>query len=249
MATPGSYYLPHRANWPIGCSIGLTTLLAGFANFLNGSSSGSAVMIMGAVILATLLFCWFTEVVGESESGAYNHQVDISFRWGMAWFIASEVMFFAVFFGSLYYARVLSLPWLGGEGDATLGGLTNEYLWKGFKAVWPSNGPGHVGGHADGSFESMGAFGIPLLNTLILLSSGATVTWAHHGLLANNRAQLIQGLAATVGLGFLFVGFQAYEYHHAYAELGLTLVRASTVRPSLCSPAFTACTSRSAPSC
>lgn len=223
MATPDSYYLPHKATWPIFGSIGLTTLLAGFGNLLNGSSIGSFMMILGAIILATTIFCWFGEVIGESQSGVYNRQVDISFRWGMGWFITSEVMFFAVFFGTLYYARMLSVPWLGGEGDATLGGLTNEYLWKTFEAVWPTNGPGHVGGHADGTFEAMGAFGIPLLNTLILLSSGVTVTWAHHGLLANNRDQLIKGLAATVALGFLFVGFQAYEYHHAYAELGLTL--------------------------
>lgn len=223
METPGSYYLPHKANWPIVGSIGLTCLLAGFGNFLNGAAIGSPMMFLGAAVMATMLFGWFGQVVGESESGAYNKQVDISFRWGMGWFIGSEVMFFAVFFGTLYYARQLSVPWLAGEGDPTLGGLTHEYLWNAFSAVWPSNGPGHVGGHADGSFEAMGAFGIPALNTLILLSSGGTVTWAHHGLLADNRAQLIKGLAATVALGFLFVAFQAYEYHHAYAELGLTL--------------------------
>jgi cytochrome c oxidase subunit 3 len=223
MGTPGSYYLPHKASWPIVGSIGLTTLLAGFGNFLNGSVIGSPMMMLGAIVLATMLFGWFSEVIGESESGVYNRQVDISFRWGMAWFIGSEIMFFAVFFGTLYYTRQLSVPWLGGEGDPTLGGLTHEFLWNTFSAVWPSNGPGHVGGHADGTFEAMGAFGIPLLNTLILLSSGGTVTWAHHGLKEGNRDQLIKGLLATVALGFLFVGFQAYEYHHAYSELGLTL--------------------------
>ncbi|TAN48718.1 MAG: cytochrome c oxidase subunit 3 [Methylococcaceae bacterium] len=223
MATPSSYFLPHKASWPIGASIGMTFLLAGFGNYLNGSSVGSPMMVLGAIVVATILFCWFSEVVSESVSGAYNHQVDMSFRWGMVWFIASEVMFFASFFGALYYARVLSVDWLGGIGDPTLAGQTHELLWKSFEAVWPTNGPGHVGGHADGTFEAMGAFGIPLLNTLILLSSGATVTWAHQGLLVNNRDQLIKGLAATVGLGFLFVAFQAYEYHHAYAELGLTM--------------------------
>lgn len=219
MATLDSYYLPHRATWPIVGSIGLTTLLVGFGNHLNGSSVGATMMVLGVIIMVTMLFCWFGQVIGESESGVYNHQVDLSFRWGMAWFIGSEVMFFAAFFGTLYYARIYSVPWLGGEGAPSLGGITHEYLWNSFKAVWPSNGPGHVGG----SFEPMGTWDIPALNTLILLSSGGTVTWAHHGLLANNRDQLVKGLMVTVALGFLFIGLQAYEFHSAYTELGLTL--------------------------
>lgn len=217
MATKDAYYVPHEARWPIVGSIGLTTLLAGFANFVNGSSAGSPMMILGAIIMVAMLFGWFGTVVSESVGGAFNHQVDVSFRMGMMWFIFSEVMFFSAFFGALYYTRVLAVPWLAGEGNFALG-ATHE-LWTNFKDVWPTNGPGEVGGH----FEPMGAWGIPLLNTLILLSSGATVTWAHHGLLANNRAQLIKGLMATVALGFSFVAFQAFEYHEAYTEMGLTL--------------------------
>jgi cytochrome c oxidase subunit 3 len=137
---------------------------------------------------------------------------------GMMWFIFSEVMFFAVFFGSLWYTRNLSVPWLGGEGFGP-GRSTNEFLWSSFNAMWPTNGPGEVGG----DFEPMGTWGLPFLNTLILLSSGVTCTWAHHGLLAKNRDQLIKGLMATVGLGFLFVSFQAIEYYEAYHEMGLTL--------------------------
>jgi cytochrome c oxidase subunit 3 len=133
------------------------------------------------------------------------------------WFIFSEIMFFAVFFGTLWYTRNLSIDWLAGIGDGP--GRSTTMLWPSFEAVWPTNGPGNIGGE----FEPMGAFGLPLLNTLILLTSGVTCTWAHHGLLSKNRSQLIKGLAATVGLGFLFVAFQAIEYQEAYHEMGLTL--------------------------
>ena len=220
--TKDAYYIPHKAQWPIFGSIGLSTLLAGFANYLNGHSFGSTMMIAGLGILVTMLFGWFGTVINESENGIFNHQVDISFRWGMMWFIFSEVMFFAAFFGALYYTRVLSESWLAGDSSFSYGS-TKELLWQGFTAVWPNNGPGHVGGLEDGTFHPMGAWGLPALNTLILLSSGATVTWAHWGLLAENRAQLIKGLIATVILGFSFVLLQATEYHEAYSEMGLTL--------------------------
>ena len=214
MASHDSYFLPHKATWPIVGSIGLTTLLAGFANFLNGAAIGPMMMWLGAAIMITMLVGWFGTVIKESVAGWYSHQVEISFRWGMIWFIISEVFFFAAFFGALYYTRVLAIPWMGDEDS-----ITNEFLWKSFESAWPTNGPGAIGGH----FEPMGAWGIPALNTLILLSSGVTVTWAHWGLLANKRSQLIQGLIATVALGFLFVVLQAFEYHEAYTEMGLTL--------------------------
>ena len=220
MATKTSYYLPHHAYWPIMGSIGLFTLLMGFSNLVNGYSSGSTFMIIGGLILVAMLFLWFGEVIRESVSGMYSHQVDVSFRMGMIWFITSEVFFFAAFFGALYYTRELALPWLGGEGAL---GESQEFIWKSFEAVWPTNGPDAIGGKEGGHFEPMGAWGIPAINTLILLSSGGTVTWAHWGLLANNRGQLIKGLIATVALGFLFVFLQAMEYHEAYSEMGLTL--------------------------
>jgi cytochrome c oxidase subunit 3 len=219
--TKDAYYIPHKAQWPIFGSIGLSTLLAGFANFLNGASYGSTMMIVGLGILITMLFGWFGTVIAESESGIFNDQVDKSFRMGMMWFIFSEVMFFAAFFGSLYYTRVLSESWLAGDESFSMG--ATKQLWDGFTAAWPNNGPAHVGGLEGGKFEPMGAWGLPALNTLILLSSGVTVTWAHWGLLAGNRAQLIKGLIATVVLGFSFVFFQATEYHEAYSEMGLTL--------------------------
>ncbi len=213
-----SYYIPDPSHWPLVGSIALTSIMVGAATMLNGASSGSVLMGIGTLILIVMLVGWFGTVIRESEAGAYNSQVDVSFRWGMFWFIFSEVMFFAAFFGALFYARIYSLPWLSGEGS---GASTNLYLWPDFEAIWPStaNGPGEIGG----VFKSMPAWGIPTLNTLILLSSGVTVTWAHHGLKVMKRKQLIAGLLLTVILGFLFVGFQADEYIHAYNDLNLTL--------------------------
>ena len=213
-----SYYVPHGSHWPITGSIAVCSLVVGFSNILNGAIWGKYLMLIGAVILLVMLFGWFGDVIRESESGTYNKQVDTSFRWGMFWFIFSEVMFFAVFFGALYYTRNFSLPWLGGEGT---GAPTNNYLWPDFEAIWPltANGPGEVGG----KFEPMAAWGLPAINTAILLTSGVTLTWAHHALKANHRGQLIFGLFLTVALGAIFMLFQAIEYKEAYQHLGLTL--------------------------
>ena len=210
----GGYFVPHGTHWPIVGSIGLTTLLVGVANLLNGSSIGPTMMIAGLGITLFMMFGWFGTVIRESERGYYNDQVDKSFRWGMGWFIFSEVMFFAAFFGALFYARIYSVPWLGG-GDPG----TNEVLWKGYEAMWPTNGPGDIGG----KFETIGAWGIPAINTLLLLSSGVTVTFAHWALKKNQRAALVLWLLATVVLGFSFLYLQIHEYAHAYHELNLTL--------------------------
>lgn len=210
----GGYYVPHGTHWPIVGSIGLTTLVVGVANFLNGSATGEIVMIAGVAILLFMIFGWFGQVIRESESGKYNGQVDRSFRWGMSWFIFSEVMFFAAFFGALFYARVLSVPWLGGADV-----VTNDVLWNGWEAMWPTNGPADIGGE----FETMGAWGIPAINTLLLLTSGVTVTFAHWALKKGNRASLVLWLLATVVLGFTFLALQIFEYSHAYHELNLTL--------------------------
>jgi cytochrome c oxidase subunit 3 len=216
MSSENAYYIPHDAKWPIVGSVGLSLFFGGFAGQLNGSSMATNIMIVGFLILVYMMFGWFGEVINESESGSYNKVEDVSFRMGMVWFIFSEVMFFVAFFGALYYIRVFSVPWLGGEGS---GASTNEFLWSGFEAIWPTNGPAAIGGE----YEKMGAWGLPAINTLILLTSGVTVTWAHWGLIANKRKQLILGLAATVILGFVFVGLQVLEYSHGYNELNLTM--------------------------
>jgi cytochrome c oxidase subunit III len=163
---------------------------------------------------------WFRTVINENEAGAFNMQVDRSFRMGMMWFIISEVMFFAAFFGALFYARVLAVPWIGGAGTKIFNPLL---LWHNYNPGWPTNGPSKIGGLEDGSFSVVPAFGLPALNTLILLTSGVTITIAHHALRAGKRNILTIFLALTFMLGFLFVGLQAHEYGEAYKDLGLKL--------------------------
>jgi cytochrome c oxidase subunit 3 len=191
-------------------------MLASAAFWVNDSEIAPWTFLAGALILIYMLFGWFGEVIRESETGMYNAQVDTSFRMGMMWFIFSEVMFFAVFFGALFYARMFSVPWLGGEGS---GALTNEMLWQGYDSVWPTAGPEELGGQ----FQTIPAFGVPFINTLILLTSGLTITLAHHALKINDRAKLVIWLVATVLLGFAFVYLQIEEYKEAYLHLGLTL--------------------------
>jgi cytochrome c oxidase subunit 3 len=212
----GGYYVPHGTKWPIVGSFGLIFTLGGAALWLNAIAVGKAIMALGVATIVFMVFGWFGTVIRESVAGTYNKQVDTSFRMGMMWFIFSEVMFFAAFFGALFYARALSVPWIGGEGD---GALTNFFLWKGYAPAWPTNGPDHVGG----VFETIPAWGVPLLNTLILLSSGVTITIAHHALRAGKRTQLLIFLGVTILLGASFLWYQAHEYLEAYSELNLTL--------------------------
>jgi cytochrome c oxidase subunit 3 len=226
---PNIYYVPHGSRWPIIATLALFTTMIGAALTVNKSAGGHYVLYAGIAALVFMLFGWFGDVIRESVTGFYNRQVDISFRMGMIWFIFSEVMFFAAFFGALFYARMFSVPWLGGEGD---GALTHEFIWNGYSAAWPTNGPAKIGG----TFETIGAWGLPFLNTLILLTSGITVTIAHHALRAGERRKLLVFLGATVALGVLFLYYQATEYYHAYHELGLTSAPASTAAPSSCLP-------------
>jgi cytochrome c oxidase subunit 3 len=214
------YYVPHGSPWPIFGSVTLFVLMSGAAMTLEDLSVGPTFLVAGLVLLFLLFFFWFRTVINENQAGIYNLHVDRSFRMGMSWFIFSEVMFFAAFFGALFYARNLALPWLSGEGAKH---LTSALLWHGFEGSWPSNGPAALGPRANGTFETIPALGVPLLNTAILLSSGVTITIAHHALRARNRGVLKLFLALTFLLGFLFVFLQAREYHEAYTELGLTL--------------------------
>lgn len=205
------YYLPAPSTWPIKAAIAMGLLGFGAAFSVNNWTLGYVLLGLGFLTLFYMFAGWVTTVAHESEEGKYNKQVDVSFRWGMGWFIFSEVMFFAVFFGALFYMRVISVPDL-----ATF--EHRELVWPGFKADWPAAGPG-----IREKFSPMGAWGIPAINTLLLLASGVTVTWAHWGLLKNNRPQLIWGLFMTIALGMTFLGFQMYEYGHAYSELNLKL--------------------------
>jgi cytochrome c oxidase subunit III len=208
------YYVPHGSYWPIVASIAMTIGVIGAANWFNGNASGLTILLIGLAMIAIMMFGWFGAVIREGMGGLYNEQVERSFRQGMMWFIFSEVMFFAAFFGALFYARVLSVPWLMGEDFST-----HYYLWKDFSETWPTNGPGNIGGE----FQTMSAWGIPAINTLLLLTSGVTITLAHWALKANDQGRTVLWLAATVALGLVFLGFQAYEYIHAYRDLNLTM--------------------------
>jgi cytochrome c oxidase subunit III len=215
------YYIPHGSPWPFFGSVTLFTLMVGVVTTFEGIGVGPWVLTAGLALLVTLFIGWFHAVIGEHQAGAYNLTVDRSFRMGMMWFIFSEVMFFAAFFGALFYARQISVPWL--EGDGVKGALTNLMLHDGYTGGWPTNGPGKLGPNADGSFDIIPAMGLPAINTLLLLTSGVTLTIAHHALQAGKRGVLNIFLAITFILGFIFVGLQAEEYHHAYTELGLQL--------------------------
>jgi len=213
---PNEYYIPGPSPWPITAMLSVFLMLGGTALFINQVGVGGWLILAGFILLMVMFYGWFGDVVKENLSDKYNEQVDRSFRQGMFWFIASEVFFFLSFFGALFYIRTVALPWLGGEGYL---GVTNELLYNQFVAQWPTAGPDQLGGE----FHAMHPWGIPAINTLILLTSGATVTWAHWGLKEDNQKKLVWGLAATILLGVIFVGLQAYEYRHAYHELNLTL--------------------------
>ena len=217
-APEDKYYVPHESPWPIYGSVTLFVFMIGLCGWLN-AWFGPWVFALGFAMLIGLFVGWFAVVIGENQKGMYNMQVDNSFRMGMMWFIFSEVMFFAAFFGALFYARNLSVPWIGGEGVK----IFNPLLWEGFQNAWPTNGPAKVGPRDDGSFEVIPAFGLPAINTAILLTSGVTLTIAHHAMQEGKRGVLKLFLALTFVLGFIFIGLQVEEYVHAYTELGLKL--------------------------
>ena len=208
--TTPAYFIPQPSSWPIRGSIALFCMALGATAWINGVFPGPWLLAIGFALLVWTLFGWFGTVAGESEGGMYSKQVDVSFRWSMSWFIFSEVMFFAAFFGALFYARQLSVPWLGD--------LEHKLLWPDFGGLWPTAGPS-----AAEKFTTMGPFPLPAINTALLLTSGVTLTIAHHALIANQRGRLLVFLGLTVLLGAIFMGVQAYEYAHAYADLNLKL--------------------------
>ncbi len=210
------YYVPHDSRWPVFGVPGMVLLTGGFAGYLNGAGWGMPLMLVGALITLIMTVMWFRDVVNESVAGKYNAQVDTSFRQGMAWFIFSEVMFFAAFFGALFYARVFSVPWLSGDDPST-----SRFLWDSVALSWPTAGPGDLFQAIE--FKAMGAWVLPTINTLILLTSGVTLTYAHHAMKEDHRRRVIIGLAATVALGAIFMAVQSYEYIHAYRDLNLKL--------------------------
>jgi cytochrome c oxidase subunit III len=205
------YFVPNPSQYPISASAGLLAMGAGGGFWVNGYGAGKYFVLAGLLWLLFTLYNWFGKAIDESETGQYGKRVDLSFRWSMSWFIFSEVMFFAAFFGALFFARVISMN--------LLTDLDHKVLWPDFSGAWPTLGPAGV----VEPFQKMGPWPIPTINTALLLTSGITLTIAHHALLAGNRSKVITWMIATLMLGFTFVGFQAYEYYHAYHELNLKL--------------------------
>ena len=204
------YFVPGPSRWPMLAGISLLITMIGASAWVNDASWGSTVNIAGILCTLTVLYFWFGDAIKESEGGLYSKRIDHSYRWSMGWFIFSEVMFFGAFFGALFYARAITLPWLGD--------LDHKFIWPDFAAQWGNTPAGVVE-----SFTAMGPFPIPTINTALLLLSGLTLTIAHHALIAGKRGKTVGWLAATVALGAVFMCFQVYEYMHAYSELNLKL--------------------------
>jgi len=227
MSATTNYYVPAQSRLPILASISLFFMAFGAGGMLNESSYGSIMLIVGALAMATVVYNWFGKVIEESHQGLYSSQMDRSFRWGMSWFIFSEVMFFAAFFGTLFYVRNFAVPWLGGEGDK---GVSNM-LWEGFAAQWPlMDTPGEVASGEQGGGKFAGPAGIispwalPLVNTILLVTSSFTLTFAHKALVhGGTRESVIKWMWVTIALGLVFLVCQGYEYYEAYNHYGLTL--------------------------
>ena len=225
MASEGSYYVPAQSKWPIIASVGLFLTVLGAGLMMNDMSAGVKdsnahyVFFAGGLIMAYMMFGWFSHVIQESRSGLYSAQMDRTFRWGMFWFIFSEIMFFFALFGTLFYVRMFAVPWLGGDGD---GAMTHQYLWPEFAAEWPlmTNPDNET---FKGAAEIIDPFHLPLLNTLLLVASSITLTIAHHALRKDERTKVKVWLFLTLILGFAFLFFQVEEYMTAYNDLGLTL--------------------------
>ena len=218
------YYVPTQSIWPIATAVALFILAIGGASFIqqstdfvsNEGSLGSTTFYIGLIATLLCAYGWFRDTAIESLAGKNSAQMDISYRMGMGWFIFSEVMFFGAIFGALFYTRILTIPWLSGEGNNA---MTHEVLWPAFQAMWP------LVETPDGreSFEVMSPWGLPALNTIILVTSGSFLTLAHHAIKVGNNAKVLLHLGITILLGAIFMGVQGYEYYHAYVDLGLTL--------------------------
>ena len=204
------YFVPGPSKWPLFAGVSLLVTMIGASGWVNGASWGAVLNVLGILSTVLVLYFWFGDAIGESESGQYNARIDLSYRWSMSWFIFSEVMFFGAFFGALFYARAISLPWLGD--------LDHKIIWPDFAAQWGNSPAGTID-----PFQTMGPFPIPTINTALLLLSGVTLTISHHALRVGNRSKTAFWLFATILLGAVFMGFQVYEYMHAYSDLNLKL--------------------------
>lgn len=216
------YYLPSPSSWPLKASIALVSIMLGAANWMHDAWYGPYLLGFGFCMLFYIIYGWFGTVIRENRAGlTLDAQVDRSFRWGMCWFIFSEVMFFGAFFAALFYVRLIVIPNLTGTSSANMSHLL---IWPGFSegSGWPFLHNPNPGMYMAPQ-SVMETWGIPALNTLILLTSGVTITIAHWSLLKNKRTTMLVSQLLTVLLGITFLYFQAHEYSVAYLEKGLTL--------------------------
>lgn len=225
-----NYYVPEQSRLPIMAATGLGLMAYGAGSWVQGGNP--MFFLAGTLVLVFTLYSWFSLVIKENMAGMNSDQLKRSYVWGMGWFIFSEVMFFAVFFGSLFYVRNLALPWLGGEG---VGESTNALLWNGFESAWPLMTTPDMAVNGDaaqfkGPDQNMSFPGwdklfswLPLWNTIILMSSSVTVHIAHTAIKNNNRGKFLLWLGITVVMGAIFLVLQAEEYIEAYQHMGLTL--------------------------
>lgn len=210
-----SYYVPAQSHWPIVGAVALFLIAIGAGSYVSQLNSeeggiGGYILLAGIALVIYMLYGWFSNVINESMSGKYSHQMDVSFRQGMSWFIFSEVMFFAAFFGALFYARNYSVPWLGGSGNNA---ATAAILWPEFTATWP------LLKTPDGTETTqMGWYGLPLINTILLMTSSITAHFAHTSLDKGKRTALKVWLGLTILLGLVFLSLQVLEYAHGYSE-------------------------------
>ena len=211
------YFIPGPSSRPVMSAIGLFFVILGAGQWVNDHGWGAYVLLFGLVWWLTVLYLWFKDPINESEAGHYGHKVDLSYRWSMSWFIFSEVMFFGAFFTALWWARMHSVP--------ALGNIENALLWPDFQAVWPTAAAGVTAapGALIETFSTVGPFWLPTINTALLLTSGVTLTIAHHALQVGNRSKTIAFMWLTVALGIVFLGVQGYEYVHLYRDLNLKL--------------------------
>lgn len=217
------YFVPAQSRLPLYTALAMFLLVYGAAGTFNQlthdhRSLGPWILLLGFASLAFVLYQWFAAIIKENHAGLAGEQLNRSYVWGMGWFIFSEIMFFAAFFGALLYIRTFVGPWLGGEGAK---GVSNM-LWQGFEYSWPM-----LSNPDNASFvppkEVIDPWHLPLYNTLILIASSVTLTIAHHALEKDHRKQLNIWLGLTIALGLIFLVLQAEEYIEAYSHLGLTL--------------------------
>jgi cytochrome c oxidase subunit III len=208
------YHLVDPSPWPILASVGALVMAIGaivWMRSLGGGDGlfglkGPTMFFLGFGSVSAVAFFWWRDVIREAHKGDHTPVVGMHLRYGMIMFIASEVMFFVAWFWAYFDVSLFpGAVWTLENSSQTVGMVDRNALTGG---VWPPK-PGEG---FKGTFEP---WGLPLVNTLILLLSGTTVTWAHHALLNNNRRGLIWGLFCTVVLGVLFTTCQVYEYGHA----------------------------------